>query len=288
MAVIAMTAGAIFTLWLSELITVKGIGNGGSLLILVGILSRVPSMIQHTAEFVAGNPEKSFMLLLLLAIFLVVIAMVVVLQLAERRVTVVSAKSTKMMGRGQMAVYGGQTTHIPFKINPAGVMPIIFAFAILGMPSTIFGMVIQSGKTGVLYDIALNWERWMGYNSPLYIAAEFGLIVFFTFFYASIVPSMQPREIAENLKKYGSSIPGIKPGRPTAEKLDEILSRTTIIGACALGLICLLASSGSSVTGIKTLVFGSTSLIIMVGVALDTINQIKVHLLARQYEGFLK
>lgn len=168
-------------------------------------------------------------------------------------------------------------------------MPIIFAFAVLAFPSTIFAFLQQQNPTGILREVLNIYTAYFSAGKPAYIAAEFLLIVFFTFFYASIIPSMQPKEIADNLKKYGSSIPGIKPGRPTAEKLGEILSRTTIIGAVALAAITLLASSATSITGITTLQgLGATSLIIMVGVALDTVNQIRVHLLARQYQGFLK
>ncbi|MEB3286088.1 MAG: preprotein translocase subunit SecY [Vampirovibrionales bacterium] len=284
MAVLAMTAGAIFALWLSELITERGIGNGGSLLILAGILSRLPMYAQQTYELVYNNQEKSFGLLVLLAIYLVIIAAVVVLQEATRKIMVVSAK--RQVGANRMA--GGQSTHIPFKINPAGVMPIIFAFAVLSFPSTIIQVIQQNQPTGILQEVVLFWGRYMAPGSVAYIVIEFTLIVFFTFFYASIIPSMQPKQIAEQLKKYGNAIPGLKPGRPTAEKLEEILSRTTFIGAIAIGVITLVASSITSITGITTLYLGATSLIIMVGVALDTMNQIRTHLLARQYEGFLK
>lgn len=283
-AVLTLTAGAIFALWLAEMITERGIGNGGSLLILVGILSRIPIYAGHTYDLVSGNQEKSFLLILLLAIYLAVIVLVVILQEATRKITIVSAKRQVSATK----VYGGQSTHIPFKINPAGVMPIIFAFAVMNFPMMIFSQIVKNAQPGPLYDIALQWERWMSGGSPLYILVEFTMIVFFTFFYASIMPSMQPKEIADNLKKHGSAIPGIKPGRPTAEKLEEILTRIILIGAIALGVITLMASSATQVTNITTLSLGTTSLIIMVGVALDTMNQIRVHLLARTYEGFLK
>lgn len=283
-AVIAMTAGALFALWMAEIITERGIGNGGSLLILAGILSRIPSYATETYDVVSADPEKSFRLLILLTIYLVVIALVVILQEATRKILVVSAK--RQVSRSQMS--GGQTNHIPFKINPAGVMPIIFAFAVLAFPSTVFQVIQRTNPTGILQDISMFWATYMAPGTGFYILLEFSLIVFFTFFYASIIPSMQPKEIAENLKKYGNAIPGIKPGRPTAEKLEEILTRTTLIGAVALGIITLVTSSATSWTGINTLYLGATSLVIMVGVALDTVNQIKVHLLARQYEGFLK
>lgn len=283
-AVLTLTAGAIFALWVAEMITERGVGNGGSLLIFAGILSRIPFYWGQTETLVAGDTQKSFLLVVLLLIYLVTIGAIIVLQEATRKIFIVSAK--RQVGN---RIYGGQNTHIPFKINAAGVMPIIFAFAVLAFPSTIFAMLKQQHTTGFVNDIVRFYEVYLSAGKPAYIVIEFLLIVFFTFFYTSIVPSMQPKEIADNLKKYGSSIPGIKPGRPTAEKLEEILSRTTFIGAFGLAIITLVASSATSLTGISTLAgLGATSLIIMVGVALDTVNQIRVHLLARQYQGFLK
>lgn len=283
-AVLSLTAGAIFALWVAEMITERGVGNGGSLLIFVGILSRVPFYWGLTEQLVSNDSQKAFMLVILLAIYLATIALIIVLQEATRKIFIVSAK--RQVGN---KVYGGQNTYIPFKINPSGVMPIIFAFAVLAFPSTLFAILKTQAQTGWVLPVVTFYERYLAAGSPIYILIEFLLIVFFTFFYASIVPSMQPKEIADNLKKYGSSIPGIKPGRPTAEKLEEILSRTTCIGAFALAIITLMASSATSITGISSLAgLGATSLIIMVGVALDTVNQIRVHLLARQYEGFLK
>ena len=293
-SILSLTAGAVFALWVAEMITERGVGNGGSLLIFAGILSRIPFYWGKTETLVSGDPQKSFMLVVLLGIYLVTIGLIIVLQEATRKIFIISAK--RQIGN---KVYGGQNTYIPFKINPAGVMPIIFAFAVLAFPSTLFAILktqLQTGmaqglqaQTGFLQAIVSFYERYMGAGGPVYILVEFLLIVFFTFFYSSIIPSMQPKEIADNLKKYGSSIPGIKPGRPTAEKLEEILSRTIFIGAFALAIITLIASSATSLTGISTLAgLGATSLIIMVGVALDTVNQIRVHLLARQYEGFLK
>lgn len=306
MGLLALTAGSLFSLWLAEMITERGIGNGGSILIFVGIISRIPFYAKQTGELVSASPEKSFALVMLMLIYLALIALVIILQTSERKVFVVSAK--RQVGN---KIYGGQSTHIPFKINPAGVMPIIFAFAVISFPATIYAALKQGNPTGFIVEdtlglnIAFNpiemWESFATYGlvtildhtirvgEVLYILLEFFLIVFFTFFYSSIIPSMQPREIAENLKKYGSSIPGVKPGKPTADKLEGILSKTTFIGAVALALIMLFGSSATSITGITTLQgLGTTSLLIMVGVALDTANQIRVHLLARQYEGFLK
>lgn len=283
-SVLVLTGGAVFALWIAEMITERGVGNGGSLLIFIGILSRIPFYWGRTEQLVANDPQKSFMLVLLLAVYLITIGFIIVLQEASRKIFIVSAK--RQVGN---RVYGGQNTHIPFKINPAGVMPIIFAFAVLAFPSTIMQILQQQHPSGAMLQVVSFYELYLAPGKPAYILVEFLLIVFFTFFYSSIIPSMQPKEIADNLKKYGSAIPGIKPGRPTAEKLEEILSRTTFIGAMFIALITLVASSATTMTGITTLYgLGATSLIIMVGVAMDTVNQIRVHLMARQYEGFLK
>ena len=181
-------------------------------------------------------------------------------------------------------------SYIPFKLNPGGVMPIIFAIAILLFPSTVLTIVGQANfKSESVKTFVMMLTQYMSPNGILYYVLYIGLIIALTFFYASIMPNMQPKDIADNLKKYGSSIPGIKPGRPTAEALDKILSKTTFIGAMGLGIIALVPSFASYATHIETLQgIGATSLIIMVGVALDLINQVKTHLLARNYESFLK
>lgn len=282
-AILSLTAGALLTLWLAELISDRGIGNGGSLLIFVGILTRIPVYASQTSQWASGDPKKSFQLVCLLGIYLVTIGLIIILQEATRKIYIVSAK--RQVGN---KVYGGQNTFIPFKINPAGVMPIIFAFAVLAFPNTLVGL-LEPSATGFWKDAIFFYRRFFSPGSYIYILIEFLMIIFFTFFYCSIVPSLQPKEIADNLKKYGSSIPGIKPGKPTADKLQEVLSRTTAIGAFGLATITLLASSATTITQVTTLQgLGSTSLIIMVGVAMDTMNQIRVHLLSHQYQSFLK
>ena len=282
--VVSLTAGAVFALWLAEIITERGIGNGGSLLIFVGIIAGIPVYINRTAVLVSGDNSKIFLLLLLLAVFVLLIGLIIVLQEATRNVFVVNAK--RQVGANKMA--GGQNTHIPFKINPAGVMPIIFAFAVLAFPATVFQMSNPAPDTW-FYDAKAIYDEWFGFSGYLYGLVMFGLVVFFSFFYASIIPSMQPKEIADNLKKYGSSIPGVKPGKPTADKLESILTRIIWIGAFGLAAVVLLASYAPQALKIDTLSgLGATSIMILVGVALDTVNQIRVHLLARQYQGFLK
>ncbi|MFH0703275.1 MAG: preprotein translocase subunit SecY [bacterium] len=285
--IIVLTTGAVFIMWLAELITEKGIGNGGSLLIFAGIISGIPVYAGRTATLIAPDPGKQLALVVLLIIFLATISFIVITQEAVRKVVIVNAK--RQIGN---KVYGGANTHIPFKLNPSGVMPIIFAIAILLFPTTILGVVSQTTSIppGIFKDIItfLSVDLLNPGKLPYYIV-YFLLIVSLTFFYSSIMPNMQPKEIANNLKKYGSSIPGIKPGKPTADALDKILSRITFIGAIALGIVALIPGIASHITGITTLQgLGATTLIIMVGVALDFINQIRTHLLARQYEGFLK
>ena len=282
---VSLTAGAIIVMWLSELITEKGVGNGGSLLIFVGIIAGIPLYCSRTATLVSQDAALQFGLLLLIAIFLVTIIFIIILHEASRKVPIVSAR--RQVGN---KVYGGQNTNIPFKLNPGGVMPIIFAIAILLFPATVLGFVQQMKIDNVvLASVFEKLSMIFSANSIYYYVIYFVLIVTLTFFYASIIPSMQPKEISNNLKKYGSAIPGVKPGKPTADKLNEILTRITLIGAIALGIIAMVPSVATKVTSITTFQgIGSTSLIILVGVALDFINQIKTHMLAKNYESFLK
>lgn len=282
---IILTAGSVFVMWLAEIITEKGIGNGGSLLIFVGILSRIPFYFEQTGQLVMNDSSKQLGLVVLLAIFFATMILIVIMQEAVRKVLIVNPR--RQVGN---KVYGGVNTFIPFKMNPGGVMPIIFAVAILLFPTTVISLIGQSNlPPGTFRNIITQLTTILSPSGVTHYVLYFVLIVFLTFFYASIMPNMQPREIANNLKKYGSSIPGIKPGKPTAEALDKILSRTTLLGALGLGIIALIPSLASYVTEITTLQgIGATSLIIMVGVALDFINQIKAQLLAKNYESFLK
>ncbi|MBR2068506.1 MAG: preprotein translocase subunit SecY [Candidatus Gastranaerophilales bacterium] len=282
---VALTAGAIIVMWLAELITEKGVGNGGSLLIFVGIIAGIPLYCNSAATQLTKDPATRLPFLILMAIFVAAIIFVIILHEAARKVPVVSAR--RQVGN---KVYGGGNTNIPFKLNPGGVMPIIFAVAILLFPATVLGFVEHMQiQNVILAGIFKKLSFLFSASSPAYHAIYFVLIVVLTFFYASIIPSMQPKEIANNLKKYGSAIPGVKPGKPTADKLNEILSRITFIGAIALGIIALIPTVATNVTGIDAFRgIGATSLIILVGVALDFINQIKTHLLAKNYESFLQ
>lgn len=284
-SITVLTAGAMLVMWISELITEKGIGNGGSLIIFVGIISGIPVYANRTAQMVSHSTQLQLGLVALLTIFFLTMVFIVIMQEAVRKVIIVNPK--RQVGN---KVYGGMNSFIPFKLNPGGVMPIIFAVAILLFPSTILSLVGQANfKSVAVKDAVMNLAHWLSPDGIVYYIMYFLLIVALTFFYASIMPNMQPKDIATNLKKYGSSIPGIKPGKPTAEALDKILTKTTFIGAIGLGIIALVPSFASYLTNIKTLQgIGATSLIIMVGVALDLINQVRTHLLARNYESFLK
>jgi preprotein translocase subunit SecY len=283
-ALTALTAGSLFTLWLSELITERGVGNGSSLLIFVGIISALPFYIAKTAALVQADSSRWVGLGVLLLIYAGTIGLIVLLQESFYKVYIVQAR--RQVGR---KIYGGEDSYIPFKLNPAGVMPLIFTFILLSFPSVIVDFVMQSKPTGLLFDVLIGYKKWMVPSSPVYIAVQFALILFFSYFYVTLVPSLQPKEIAENLRKHGNAIAGIKPGGMTGEYLERLISKLTFIGASMLGVITLIASSATSLTGISTLAgLGTTALIIMVGVALDTVNQIRVQLLAKQYEGFLK
>lgn len=284
-SIAVLTAGSVLVMWISELITEKGIGNGGSLIIFIGILSGIPVYASRTAQIVSHSSAMQIGLAVLLLIFFLTMILIVIMQEAVRKVIIINPK--RQVGN---KVYGGMNSYIPFKLNPGGVMPIIFAVAILLFPSTVLSLVGQANfKSAAVQDMVVKLSHIMSPDGIPYYVMYFLLIFALTFFYASIMPNMQPKDIATNLKKYGSSIPGVKPGKPTAEALDKILSKTTFIGALGLGIVALIPSLASYITNIKTLQgIGATSLIIMVGVALDLINQVRTHLLARNYESFLK
>ena len=284
-SIIILTAGSAFTMWIAELMTERGIGNGASMLIFCGIISKIPFYAGQTATLVKGNSSLQPGLLLLVLIFIATMIFIVIMHEAARKVIIVNPR--RQVGN---KVYGGTNTYIPFKLNPGGVMPIIFAIAILLFPTTILQLFGQANISNeVLRNIIVTLSNFLSPSSIAYEVIYFLLIFGLTFFYASIIPNLQPKEIATNLKKYGSSIPGIKPGKPTAEALDKILSKTTFIGALGLATIALIPSLACRATGITTLQgIGATSLIIMVGVALDFINQIRTNLLPKNYESFLR
>lgn len=272
--VITLTAGTCFLMWLGEQITDFGIGNGISIIIFVGIIARIPTQIIQTIKLVNVGEIGIISLLALLAIFILVIGGVVAIQQGQRRIPVQYAK--RIIGR---RMYGGQGTHIPLRVNQAGVIPIIFASAILLFPATIaqFFQNITFMK---------NLAEALSPGKPLYLTLYAILIIIFTFFYSAI--TFNPANLADNMKKYGGFIPGVRPGKNTANYIDHIMTRITLSGALFLAVIAIIPNILIKVTGITTFYFGGTSILIMVGVALETVQQIESHLLMRHYEGFIK
>lgn len=270
--VLTLTAGTAFIMWLGEQITERGIGNGISLIIFAGIVAGIPNALESTARLVSAG-EMSLLLVLALAVFmLVVVAVIIFMERGQRRIPVQYAK--RVVGR---RVYGGQNTHIPLKINTSGVIPPIFASSIIMFPAT----VAQFVKTPWMESVAnaMGPGHWL--HNVMYVA----FIVFFCFFYTAIV--FNPLDVSENMKKYGGFIPGIRPGRPTAEYIDKVLSRVTVGGAIYISAVCVLPSVLTSRFSVP-FYFGGTALLIVIGVAMDTLAQIEAHMLSRHYEGFLK
>lgn len=268
--VIAMTAGASAVMWLGDKITEKGIGNGISLIIFAGIVTRFPTQIQQGFAMLKAGGVNWLYLIFWLVGGAALVTGIVATQEAQRKLPVQYPK--RVVGR---RVYGGQSTHMPIKLNQAGVIPVIFASSILAFPATIaqFIPAISAGVNRVLYN------AWV-YNTIYTV-----LIIVFAYFYTGI--TFNPVEVADNMKKYGGFIPGFRPGRPTAEYLDRVLTRLTFVGAIFLAIIALLPNITSAITA-KGVSFGGTGLIIVVGVAIDTMKQIEAQLVMRQYEGFLK
>ncbi|NLO89554.1 MAG: preprotein translocase subunit SecY [Clostridia bacterium] len=271
--VISLTAGTIFLMWLGELITEYGIGNGISLLIFAGIVSRLPAGLYTLWEYLKAGTTNYATVLLFLVIAVVIIAGIVALQEGQRKIPVQYAK--RVVGR---RVYGGQSTHIPLKVNQAGVIPVIFAMSILLFPTTISAWFPTN-------PIARTINNIFDPRSVPYMVMYALLIIFFTYFYTAV--TFNPQDVADNLKKYGGFIPGLRPGRPTAEYIDRIMTRITLAGAVSLAFIALLPNFIMGLTGLN-IYFGGTSLLIVVGVALDTMKQLESHLLMRNYQGFMK
>jgi preprotein translocase subunit SecY len=272
--VITMTAGTGLIMWLGELVTERGVGNGMSLLIFTSIAAGFPTSI------LAIGKERSYdVMVVVIALGLVIMALVVFVEQSQRRVPVQYAK--RMIGRRQ---YGGTSTYIPIKVNMAGVIPVIFASSLLYLPALVAQFNAKS---------TAGWVQWINTNftrgdHPAYMIAYFVLIIFFTYFYVSI--TFNPDEVAENMKKYGGFIPGIRAGRPTSEYLDYVLTRITLPGALYLGLISLIPLVALALLNANTgkFPFGGTSILIVVGVGLETVKQIESQLQQRHYEGFLR
>ena len=270
--VITLTAGTIFLMWLGEQITDKGIGNGISIIIFASIISRFPTAVMNTFDKLQAGAINIFNVLLFAAIAVIVIAVVIYIQQGKRKVPVQYSK--KVVGR---KVYGGRSTHIPMKVNQAGVIPVIFASSVLLFPATIARFIQQDWATAI--------SNALTPGEPLYIVLFALMIIFFTYFYTAI--QFNPIEIADNMKQNGGFVPGRRPGRPTAEYLDKILTRITLAGAIFLAGVAVLPNFVIGLTGIEAR-FGGTALLIVIGVALRTMQQVETYLLSRHYEGFME
>ena len=278
--VLVMTGGAALVMWMGELITERGVGNGMSLLIFIGIAARIPAEGKSILDSRGG---MIFTAVLVAA--LIIIVGVVFVEQGQRRIPVQYAK--RMVGR---RMYGGTSTYLPLKVNQAGVIPVIFASSLIYIPHLITQLIRSGSSTpGNTW-----WDRFVGNYltnpaDPVYIAIYFGLIIFFTYFYVSI--TFNPDERADEMKKFGGFIPGIRPGKPTADYLRYVLSRITLPGSIYLGVIAVLPNLFLEIGnggGVQNLPFGGTAVLIMIGVGLDTVKQIESQLMQRNYEGFLK
>jgi preprotein translocase subunit SecY len=272
LTMITLTAGTAFIMWLGEQITERGIGNGISLIIFAGIVARFPNAIVQTFRLVQANELSIFFVILLIAMMIAVVGVIVFIERGQRKIPVQYAK--RVVGR---KVYGGQSTHLPLKINTAGVIPPIFASSIIMFPATVAGFIPIPWVQSV--------ARELGPGTILHTLLYVGMIFFFAYFYTAII--FNPVDIADNLKKYGGYIPGVRPGQKTSEYIYKVLTRLTFVGAIYLGVICVLPEFLIRKFNVP-FYFGGTSLLIVVGVALDTVSQIESHLLTRSYEGFLK
>jgi len=272
LATVTLTAGTIFLMWLGEQISERGIGNGISLLIFAGIVVRMPEAIVNSFRLLKTGELRAWIFLLLLILMVLIVAGVIIMTLGHRRIPVQYAK--RVVGR---RIYGGQSTHIPLRVNTAGVIPVIFASSIIVFPATL-AQFIKHPWMQVL-------SQMLSRTSLLYLLLYGGFIIFFTYFYTAII--FNPVDVADNMKKYGGFIPGIRPGAKTAEFIERVLDRITLVGAIYLALISILPEILIAWWNVP-FYFGGTSLLIVVGVTLDTVQQVEAHLLMRHYEGFLK
>jgi preprotein translocase subunit SecY len=273
--VITLTGGTIFLMWLGEQITARGIGNGTSLIIFAGIVANLPSALVRTLELGRTGALSTVLIIVILVVVIATVTILVFFERAQRRLVV---QYPKRQSGNKM--FGGESSHLPLKLNSAGVIPPIFASSLLLLPLTVASFSAQGGP---------EWlqpvTRFLAHGQPLYIAFYVALIVFFTFFYTAVV--FNPVDTAENLKKYGGFIPGIRPGANTAEYINKVLTRITVVGAAYVAAVCVLPEILISQYALP-FYFGGTSLMIVVNVTMDTVGQIHSHLLAHQYEGLIK
>ncbi|MCG2814145.1 MAG: preprotein translocase subunit SecY, partial [Thermodesulfovibrionales bacterium] len=272
LTMITLTSGTAFIMWLGEQITERGIGNGISLIIFAGIVSQLPSAVISTYQLLKAGELSIFFVIFLIAMVVAVVGVIIFIERGQRKIPVQYAK--RLVGR---KIYGGQSTHLPLKINTAGVIPPIFASSIIVFPATIAGFIAIPWVQGI--------AKQLSPGTVFYTTLYIGMIFFFAYFYTAIV--FNPIDIADNLKKYGGYIPGIRPGQKTSEYIYRVMSRLTFVGAIYLAVVCIIPEILILRFNVP-FYFGGTSLLIVVGVALDTVSQIESHLVTRSYEGFLK
>jgi preprotein translocase subunit SecY len=273
--VITLTGGTMFLMWLGEQITQRGIGNGTSLIIMSGIVAQLPSAIAGTLELGRQGALSTGLILIVILMAIAVITFIVFMERAQRRLLIQYPK--RQVGN---RMFEGQSSHLPLKLNTSGVIPPIFASSLLLLPTTIANFTAGQGPSWLT---AITTQ--LAHGRPLFLALYVALIVFFAFFYTAIV--FNPTETADNLKKHGGFIPGIRPGERTAEYIDYVLSRITVIGAAYLAVVCLFPEILISYAAVP-FYFGGTSLLIVVSVTMDTVAQVQGYLLAHQYEGLIK
>ena len=273
--VVTLTGGTVFLMWLGEQITARGVGNGISLIIFSGIVAELPSALVGTLELGRTGQLSTFLIIGVIIMALVVIAAIVFIERAQRRILVQYPK--RQQGN---KVFQGESSHLPLKLNTAGVIPPIFASSLLLLPITVANFSQGQGPEWLSYITAL-----LGRGQPLFLAFYAAMIIFFAFFYTAIM--FDPKDTADNLKKYGGFVPGIRPGERTAEYIDYVLTRITVVGALYLAVICLLPEFLTAYARVP-FYFGGTSLLIVVSVTMDTVSQVQSHLLAQQYEGLVK
>lgn len=270
---LTLTTGAVAVMWLGEVMSDHGIGNGISMIIFAGIVARIPDAIVRTFTLLRLGEMNVLVLLLALIVMVAVVAGCVVLQEGQRRLSVQYAK--RMVGN---KMYGGQSTFIPLRVNTAGVIPIIFASSVLLFPYTVAGLFRG--------DLAQAVQKAFSPSSPVYVVLYVAMIIFFSFFYTAVV--FKPEDVSNNMKKNGGFILGIRPGKPTSDYIEKVMGRITLGGAVALAIIAVVPTVMTGLMNINTFYFGGTAVIIVVGVALDTVHQIEGQLLMRHYEGILK
>jgi preprotein translocase subunit SecY len=270
--ILTLTSGTAFIMWLGEQITERGIGNGISLIIFAGIVARLPSAIINTVQLIKTGELPFILVIFLIAVMIAVVGVIIFVERAQRRIPVQYAR--RVVGR---KMFGGQSTHLPLKVNVAGVIPPIFASSLLMFPATL-GSFIQNEKIKYFFDL-VSPGFWL--HEVFYVI----LIIFFCYFYTAV--TFNPVDVSDNLKKWGGYIPGLRPGKPTADYIDRILTRITLGGALYVAAVCVLPTILVSRFNVP-FYFGGTALLIVVGVAMDTMAQIESHMLTRHYEGFMK